>query len=191
MTTKKTARSKQQKSSPKKDLPIIDIHRLLSLIPMFPHHNIGIFPTGNGTSLTIPLAKNVYYGSVDAIDYHQKMLDQTKKTLMKNKLTNVELHITKDDKLPLKNSSLDGMILPFPKQEIANIQTTLKEVSKCLRNLGWVVAIEWHKTQTPIGPPQTKRIAGSTLRTYFEKVGFRFVSYRSFDENYYILLMRK
>ena len=36
MTTKKTARSKQQKSSPKKDLPIIDIHRLLSLIPMFP-----------------------------------------------------------------------------------------------------------------------------------------------------------
>ena len=150
MTTKKTARSKQQKSSPKKDLPIIDIHRLLSLIPMFPHHNIGIFPTGDGTSLTIPLAKNVYYGSVDAIDYHQKMLDQTKKTLMKNKLTNVELHITKDDKLPLKNSSLDGMVLPFPKQEIANIQTTLKEVSKCLKNLGWVVAIEWHKTQTPV-----------------------------------------
>ena len=84
MTTKKTARSKQQKSSPKKDLPIIDIHRLLSLIPMFPHHNIGIFPTGNGTSLTIPLAKNVYYGSVDAIDYHQKMLDQTKKIIAAN-----------------------------------------------------------------------------------------------------------
>ena len=90
------------------------------------------------------------------------------------------------------NKNIDSiLVIPFPKQEIANIQTTLKEVSKCLKNLGWVVAIEWHKTQTPIGPPQTKRIAGSTLRSYFEKVGFRFVSYRSFDENYYILLMRK
>ena len=191
MTTKKTANSKKQKPVSKKDLPAIDIYRLLSLIPLFPHHKIGIFPTGDGTSLTIPLAKNVFYGSVDAIDYQKKMLDKTKESLVKNKLTNVELNIMKDNTLPIKNNSLDGMILPFPKQEISNIQATLESIAQCLKKIGWVVAIEWHKNATPSGPPQTKRISGSTLRSYFEKVGFRFVSHRSFNENYYILLMRK
>jgi ubiquinone/menaquinone biosynthesis C-methylase UbiE len=191
MATKQTTRSKKQIPVSKRDLPVIDIHRLLSLIPLFPHHKIGVFPTGDGTSFTIPIAKNVFYGSVNAIDYQKKMLDKTKESLEKNKLTNVELNLTKDNTLPIENNSLDGMILPFPKQNIPNIQTILQEIPKSLKNLGWIIAIEWHKHKTPSGPPLTKRISESTLRSYLEKVGLRFVSYRSFSENYYILLMRK
>ena len=191
MATKQTARSKKQKPVSKRDLPDIDIHRLLSLIPLFPHHTIGIFPSGDGSSFTIPIAKSVFYGSVNAINYHKKMLDQTKESLMKIKLTNVELNLTKNNTLSIDHNSLDGMVLPFPKQEIPNIQTILKEIPKFLKNLGWIVVIEWHKHKTPSGPPQTKRISESTLRSYLEKVGFRFVSYRNFSENYYMLLMRK
>ena len=168
----------------------LDTYRLLSMIPVLPHHVVADIGCGPGY-FTIPLAKYLFDGKVFALDVQQEMLDAAKEALQAINLTNVEVVLSEEEKLPLEDECLDGTLAAFVLQEAENPTALLEEARRCLRKSGWLVLLEWHKRKTEEGPPVRQRIEEKKLRTMAEKVGFRFGSRRDLNGAQYMLLMRK
>ena len=168
----------------------LDTHRLLSMIPVLPHHVVADIGCGPGY-LTIPFAKYLFDGKVFALDVQQEMLDATQEALEAVNLSNVEVMLSEEERLPLEDECLDGTIAAFVLQEADSPNALLKEARRCLKKSGWLALLEWHKRKTDEGPPLKRRIEEKRLRTMAEKQGFRFGSRRDLNGSQYMLLMRK
>lgn len=168
----------------------LDAQRLLSLIPVMPHHVVADIGCGPGY-FTVPFAKYLFDGKLFALDIQQEMLDATREQLKAVNLTNVEIKLSEEEKLPLEDESLDGGLAAFVLQEAENPDALLKEARRCLKKSGWLALLEWHKKKTKEGPPVKQRIEEKKLRSMAEKLGFRFGSRHDLNGSQYMLLMRK
>ena len=168
----------------------LDIHRLLSLMPILHHHQVADIGCGPGF-FTIPLAKYLFDGKVYALDIQQEMLDATREEVEGVNLTNVELMLSAEKQLPLEDDSLDGALMAFVLQEANSRTALLKEVWRCLRQSGWFTILEWHKTKTNSGPPQKQRIEQDKMLAMAEKQGFRIRARRDINPDQYMLMLRK
>ena len=90
---------------------------------------------------TVPIAKYVFDGKVYAVDIQQKMLDAVKDSVEKVRLGNVEPVLSKENKLPLDDDSIDGAFLAFVLQEAEKPVSLLKQVKRCLRKGGWLAIL--------------------------------------------------
>ena len=167
----------------------LDVHQVMSVIPILPYHSVADVGCGKGY-FTVPLAKYLFDGKVYALDADQKMLDATKESADRSRLTNVEPILAKGYKLGLDEDSLDGALAAFVVHEVA-AEDLLKQLHKCVRKGGWVALLEWRKEKMDEGPPLTKRVDEDDLRKLAEGVGFRFTTRRSLNEKQYMLLLRK
>ena len=168
----------------------LDALRVISLLPIMPYHVVGDVGCGPGY-FAIPLGKHVYDGKVYAIDVQQEMLDAAKEGLDRIHLTNVEPLLTKEDKLPLEDDSLDGAFAAFVAHEADDTKVMLGEILRCLRKGGWLALLEWYKRKMDEGPPLKDRIDQPELLKMAEKAGFRFTSAHALNSSQYMLLMRK
>ena len=168
----------------------LDPHRLISLIPILPHHVVADIGCGPGY-FTVPLAKYLFDGKVYALDVQQEMLDATQKALETVHLTNVEVMRSKEKKLPLEKDSLDGALVSFVLQEASDPRALLKDIGRCLQKSGWLVILEWHKRDMEEGPPLDQRIDEGEMRSMTEKLGFRYSGKRDLNGRQYMMLLRK
>ena len=168
----------------------LDVFRVTSLIPIFPHHVIADIGCGPGF-FTVPLAKHVFDGKIYAIDVQQEMLDAAKEGLERIRLTNVELILSKDERLPLDDDSLDGALAAFVMHETEDPKSLLEDTRQCLRRGGWIALLEWHKREMEEGPPLEDRIDEPDLYEMAYETGFRSLGRYTLNDNQYILVMRK
>ncbi len=168
----------------------LDVFRVTSLIPIFPHHVIADIGCGPGF-FTVPLAKHVFDGEIYAIDVQQEMLDAAKEGLERIRLTNVELILSKDDRLPLDDDSLDGALAAFVVHEAENPKSLLEDTRRCLRRGGWIALLEWNKREMEEGPPLEDRIYELDLYEMAYETGFRSLGRYTLNDNQYMLVMRK
>ena len=168
----------------------LDPSRLLSLIPVMSHHWVADIGCGPGF-FTIPFAKYLFDGKLFALDIQKEMLKATQEALDASRLTNAEVILSKETKLPLDDEVLDGALASFVLQEARNPATLLKEVRRCLKSSGWLVILEWHKREMEEGPPLSQRISEDELRAMTEKLDFRFRALRNMNGSQYMMLVRK
>ena len=168
----------------------IDTYSLLSRLPIRPHHVVADIGCGPGY-FTLPLAKYLHSGKVYALDVQQEMLDAVQKALDESRLTNVDVALTKEKKLPLEDESLDGALVAFVLQEADNPRALLAEARRCLRGSGWLSVLEWHKRETEQGPPVSRRIDPDDMEVMLQKLDFRAIDRRELNPDQYIFLMRK
>ena len=169
----------------------IDVHRVLSLIPLHAYHVVADIGCGPGF-FAIPLGKYVFHGKVFALDVQQEMLDATKEELERIHLTNVELVLSEEGSLPLEDSSLDGAFAAFVIHEADDPKGLLGETMRCLRRKGgWLALLEWHKREMDEGPPVEDRIDEDDLRDMAEDAGFRLSARHIINDKQYMLVMAK
>ena len=168
----------------------LDIHHVMSLIPILRYQTVADIGCGPGY-FTVPLAKHLFDGKVYALDIQQEMLDAARHQLDRIHLTNVELMLTEEDKLPLEDGSIDGAFVSFTIYEADDPRTMLAEAKRCLRNDGWLALLEWHKRETESGPPIEDRIDEVDLRQMAEEAGFRQTTRHSLNDDQYMLVMHK
>ena len=168
----------------------LDIHYVMSIIPILRYHTVADIGCGPGY-FSVPLGKHLFDGKVFALDIQQEMLDATKKQLDQIHLTNVELMLTEEAKLPLEDDSIDGALVSFAIHEADNPKTMLAEAKRCLRIDGWLALLEWHKREMESGPPLEDRIDEADLRQMAEKAGFRHLTRHSLNKDQYMLVMNK
>jgi len=170
---------------------MLDPQAIFSLLPMRVYQHVADIGCGPGY-FTVPLAKYLFDGKVYAIDVQQGMLDVVKGRLEKTRLSNVELVLSKETKVPLNDDSVDGAIIVNALHEVTQPTSTLKEMHRILKKGGWAAIIDWRKEDTEQGPPVEERIARETARGTAEEAGFKVVSCYNLNKwNYIILLTRR
>ena len=169
---------------------LIDPSRLISLLPIMSHHWVADIGCGPGY-FSIPFAKYLFDGKLFALDVQKEMLDATQKALKAARLTNTELILSKETKIPIEDEVLDGAITSFVLQEASRPSVQLKEAKRCLKKSGWLIILEWHKREMDEGPPLSQRISEDELRKMTDKLGFRFRALRNLNSSQYMMLVRK
>ena len=155
----------------------LDALRVLSLLPMLPYQHIADVGCRQGF-FTVPLGKYVFDGRVYALDAKQDMLDAAKKAVDKIHLTNVEYKLTKGDKIPLEDDSLDGMIMAFVLHDAKSSTGLLEEAERSLRKGGWLALLEENTDESDIGE-------------VVPKAGFHLQVKHNLNDTQFMLLMRK
>ena len=168
----------------------IDTIRLLSLIPVLPHHVVADVGCGEGY-FTVALAKYLFDGKVLALDGRKELLSATQKALKAAQLTNVEVTESRAKKLPIENEALDGVLLAFVLHAAGDPKRLIKETYRCLRKTGWSAILEWRKKETAEGPPLDRRIGSDEMASLVEDAGFRVSSQRDVTSAHYLLVVRK
>lgn len=168
----------------------LDPHAVLSQMPITAHQTVADIGCGPGY-FTVPLAKYLFDGKVFALDVQREMLKATEDSLAKVNLTNVELKLSKETKLPLESDSVDGALMAFVLQEASQPTRLLKDAVRCLKKSGWLAVLEWHCRETEDGPPLTQRIGEDKMRKTTDRLGLRTTARRSLNGAQYMLLLKK
>ncbi len=168
----------------------LDPHVVLSQIPIMSHHTVADIGCGPGY-FTVPLAKYLFDGKVFALDVQREMLKATEDSLAKVNLTNVELKLSKETKLPLENETVDGALIAFVLQEASQPTRLLKDAVRCLKRSGWLVVLEWHRREMEEGPPLAQRIDEDKMRQMTDSLGLRVRAHRNLNGAQYMMLLRK
>jgi ubiquinone/menaquinone biosynthesis C-methylase UbiE len=168
----------------------IDTFSLLSRLPIRSHHVVADIGCGPGY-FTVPLAKYVHDGKVHALDVQQEMLDAVQAALREERLSNVNVALSKERTLPLEDQCLDGVLMAFVLQEATSPKALLTEVRRCMRRTGWLAVLEWHKRETDEGPPVERRIDPDQIEAMASQLGFRLINRSELNPDQYMVLVRK
>lgn len=168
----------------------LDPNQVLSVIPLLPFHEVADIGAGTGY-FTVPLGKHLFDGKVFGLDEDQAELDEIQEQLDRIRLTNVTLVKFSRNKIPLEDSSVDGVVVAFYLHGSKARKKLLEEGKRILRNGGWIVVLEWFKREMEQGPPSEQRIDTPELRELLEEVGFRFTSRHDLNNRQYMLVFRK
>lgn len=135
---------------------------------------ITVVDIGCGTGFfTVPLARIAgLKGKVFAVDISGEMLKEVKKRVRRNKLKNVEVLLSKENKIPIGSGKVDYCLLSSVVHELENKASFFRELKRILKERGRIGIIEWKKMRSPLGPPLEERIPLSAMRRDISGNGF-------------------
>ncbi len=121
---------------------------------------------GCGTGFfSIPLAYLVgEKGKVFAVDISKEMLSDLREKIEKEKLHNVKLILSQENKIPLKAKEVHYCFLSAMIHELENKDFFFRELRRLLKDKGKIGIIEWKKVPSPLGPPLEERISLSMMK---------------------------
>ncbi len=126
---------------------------------------------GCGTGFfTLPLAHLVgEKGKVLAADISKEMLSDLRKRIKKEKLHNVKVILSQENKIPLKAKEVHYCFLSAMVHELENRDLFFRELRRLLKDKGKIGIIEWKKVPSPLGPPLEERISLSMMKEILVK----------------------
>lgn len=169
-----------------------DPQSMIALVPIHNDHKVADIGSGPGW-LSIPLAKYVYAGTCYAVDVQDDMLKHVKTQGESAKLTNIETILSKENKIPLDDESLDGVALSDVLHEAKKPKTLIKEAARLLKKSGWISIVEWLPVEgkATVGPAASKRLVQQEMREAVEGLGFTTLTSRQLTPHRYIIVARK
>ena len=169
-----------------------DPQSMIALVPIHNDHKVADIGSGPGW-LSIPLAKYVYSGTCYAVDVQEEMLKHVLEQAFAAKLKNVKTIISKENKIPLDDESLDGVALSNVLNEATRPKTLIKEAARLLKKSGWISIVEWLPVEgkPEVGPAGSKRLVQQEMREAVEALGFTTLTSRQLTPHRYIIVARK
>lgn len=126
---------------------------------------------------TLPLAKMVgKEGRVYAVDILAQMVDETASRCTEAGLNNVECLVSEENVLPVRDQAADVAWMANLFHELQDRKQFLTELKRILKPDGRVLAVDWQKFNTPVGPPEDHRVSLDEAREIFELAGFIIVN---------------
>jgi len=139
---------------------------------------------------TIPAAmitKNIVY----AMDINNDSLETIKSIAEKEKLENVKVLLIEKYPYGIENGSIDKALLCTVFHEIENKDSLFSEIKRIIKKDGRLVVIEFHKRETPMGPPVIQRVSKEEVMIYSTKNGFKAVEDFMLGDNFYCIVFQK
>ncbi len=130
-------------------------------------------------------------GKVFALDTSKEMIDELKKRISENRITNIEPIISDPYDFHLNSNTGTFGFMANVLHEIEDKINFLKETNKVLKKNGTLCIIEWQKKQTERGPPLEERMGESEIKELLEKTNFEITSIRPLGENFIYYLSKK
>ncbi len=134
---------------------------------------------------TIPISKKVK--KVYGIDVQEKMLEFLQKKIQEQKIVNIETLLSKENKIPLENESVDLLLSVNTLHEFIDKEETSKEIQRVLRFKGQAVIVDFKKENSSFGPPLSIRFSEEDVKSLFAKRGLTAV--KIYDLIYHYLIV--
>jgi ubiquinone/menaquinone biosynthesis C-methylase UbiE len=146
---------------------------------------------GAGSGIfTIPAAK-ITGSTVYAVEISESMLAVIADKARAEGLDNIELIHTAGDRYTIDDHSIDVALAVTVLHEISDKAAFLAEVWRLLKPGGLFAVIEFHKRETPMGPPVSRRLSKEDVSAALAGAGFR--PHDAFDlgHNFYCLAFKQ
>lgn len=152
--------------------------RLAELRPMDTLKKIGlgendvVCDIGAGSGIfTIPAAK-ITNNQVFALDINDEFLGIINEKAREERLTNIMTMKAAGEHYDIEANTVDFVILVTVLHEIENKDILLAELKRIMKSTGRAAVIEFHKRETPMGPPVAHRIGREEVVEAFDRYGF-------------------
>jgi ubiquinone/menaquinone biosynthesis C-methylase UbiE len=137
---------------------------------------------------TIPISRKVT--KVYGIDVLKEMLEFLQQKIQKQKIVNIETLLSKENKIPLQNESVDLLLSVNTLHEFYEKDKTINEIRRVLRFKGQAVIVDFKKENSGFGPPVSIRVSKEQAWRLFEKKALTAV--KTHDLIYhYLIVFRK
>jgi ubiquinone/menaquinone biosynthesis C-methylase UbiE len=146
---------------------------------------------GAGSGIfTIPAA-TLTENTVFALEINDELIPVIREKAGALNLGNVQVLKVEGNDFGLETGSVDLALLVAIFHEISNKEQFLEEVVRILADHGKVAVIEFHKRDTPMGPPLSHRVSRNALLVHFEKAGSYLQEEFELGPNYYCAVLQK
>lgn len=146
---------------------------------------------GAGSGIfTIPAAR-ITENTVYAIEINDEFIDIINEKACRENLSNIKTVKVIDDRYNLDTASVDMAVLVTVFHEMDQKESVLTEIKRILKSTGKLAFIEFHKRDTPMGPPVDHRISREEVIRISEANGFRVLGEFDVGDNFYCIVMGK
>jgi ubiquinone/menaquinone biosynthesis C-methylase UbiE len=165
-----------------------NVDEILGLIELKQNYLVADLGCGSGY-FTIPISYKVK--KIYGIDVQREMLDFLEQKINRYALGNIELLLSKDDKIPLDDESMDLLITINTLHEFRTKEKVIEEIKRVLKTGGKAIVIDFKKKNMDFGPPPEIRISKIKAKQLFEEKGFKFVKSHELLYHYLIIFRKK
>ena len=127
-------------------------------------------------------------GRVFAVDVSPDMIVHLNQQVRDAGLDNVQTVLALPDDPLLAKASVDSIFICDTWHHIGNHAQYLAVLAKTLRPGGRIVIVDFHKKETPVGPPMEMRISRDDVLREFAENGFRLLDEHTFLPYQYFLV---
>lgn len=164
--------------------------RLVSALGLRPGQTVAEIGAGSGY-LVRRLARVVGpRGRVYAVDVEPRMLPVLLERLRRARIANVTPVLGRDDDPLLPDRSCDLVLVVNTYHHFPGGPRYLRRLARLLRAGGRLVNVDFHRRETPVGPPLERRIARETFLRDAGMAGLRLVREFTFLPYQYCLMLR-
>lgn len=128
-------------------------------------------------------------GRVYAVDVEPRMLPVLIERLRRGGLDNVTPVLGRDDDPLLPARSCDLVLVVNTYHHLHGGPRYLRRLRRLLRPGGRLVNVDFHRRETPVGPPVERRVARETFLRDARRAGFRLVREATFLPYQYCLVL--
>lgn len=161
----------------------------LKRIGLQENHVLCDIGAGSGV-FTIPAA-TMTKNKVLALEINEELLSVIGEKAKKEGIRNIELIKVNDDHFAVEDDSVDIVIMVTVLHEITNTAVFLDEVKRLLKGRGKLAVIEFHKHETPLGPPVAHRMGRDEAKVLLDETGFVLLEEFDLGANFYCLVFQK
>lgn len=145
---------------------------------------------GAGSGIFTVAAAEISSNTVYALEISEEMLAIIAQKALQKGLPQIKPTKVNGEIWPLPNAVADVAVMVTVLHEIENKQVFIAETGRILKKGAVAAVVEFHKTQTPEGPPTEHRLAEAEVKRLFQKQGFVLSQQFCIGENFYCLVFQ-
>jgi ubiquinone/menaquinone biosynthesis C-methylase UbiE len=140
---------------------------------------------GAGTGVFTFAAADISRNNIYALDISDDMINLLTSRIEERAIDNIHVAKVTSDELPVENNACNIAIMVTVLHEIDNKKQMLSEIKRILKPAGKLMIIEFHKIETPIGPPVDRRLSEQEVEEICSGEAFRLINSFSLGNNLY------
>lgn len=137
---------------------------------------------GAGTGIFTFAAAEITKGNVYAVEISEEMLAVLKTRAQELNAENV---VVVNGIKNMVHSSCEVILLCTVLHEFSDVSEMMDDIRRILVKNGVLSVIEFHKHQTPMGPPVERRLDSLQLEEIMRNYGFNIINQFTLGENFY------
>jgi len=160
---------------------------IIGMLKLKPSYVVADLGCGSGY-FAIPISYKVK--KVYGIDVQKEMLEFLQQKIQKQKIVNIETLLSKENKIPLQNESVDLLLSVNTLHEFYDKDKTINEIRRVLRFKGQAVIVDFKKEDSGFGPPVSIRVSKEQARLLFERKALTAVKIHDLIYHYLIVFRK-
>lgn len=141
---------------------------------------------GAGTGIFSFAASGITSNTIFAVEISDEMIKLLMKRKKEGNVKQLKILIGDNGLLSIASDSVDRVLLSTVFHELEKPVEMLKEIKRIIKDDGILAIIEFHKKETPMGPPVNHRISKRDLEKICSNNNFEKIKTINLGENLYL-----